>query len=135
MDKKIQRLIQSVASYVAIVGCLYFALDSWPSAVIYGVGGFTLFAYIVNTLRDLLATKGILATYQEGMEVLKNNLTAAVNCAYCGKINAVWFTMGRRNEFKCEHCEKNNLLIINASTAQITVPVTNAVENRDVPTS
>jgi hypothetical protein len=101
---------------------------SWSIACGIGLIGFILFAYIINILRDIILNRVVMQTYYDEMEYLRRQMVATVSCSYCGKLNGVGFRMDQRNEFECEHCHKNNLLSITASTAQITTPLTEVAE-------
>ena len=65
----------------------------------------------------------MLQTYLDQMEALRQQMVVTLPCAFCSKLNTVLIRTNERNEFKCEHCNKDNLLVIDISTAQITAPI------------
>lgn len=124
----VKRAGYAILSYAVLVGGLRLILGSWLSALGWGAVTLVILAYVVNSIREIIVNKVIAETYKGEMEAIADSMVANVNCSFCGKPNAVRFAMNQRNEFECEHCGKANLLIVNASTAQITVPLTETVK-------
>lgn len=123
MNQKYKRIANAVGSYLILVLAVKVIVASWLLAISYSAIGFIVFAYLINSFKELIQSKVVMQTYVERMEDLRLQMVAKVNCSFCSKTNAVRFRMDARNEFECEHCKKLNLLLINASTAQVTTPL------------
>jgi hypothetical protein len=60
-------------------------------------------------------------TKQKELDKLEN-LSTILNCAYCNKNNIMIFTPNDNNriEFKCDHCEKTNVVTMQFLVARVT---------------
>lgn len=124
----VKRVGYAILSYATLAGGLRLAIGHWVPALGWGAVSLVILAYVVNSIREIIVNKVIAETYKGEMEAIADSMVANVECSFCHKPNAVRFTMNDRNEFECEHCGKPNLLIVNASTAQITVPLAETKE-------
>ena len=63
-------------------------------------------------------------TKQKQLEKLES-LSTILNCSYCNKQNIMTFTPddNARMEFKCDHCDKTNLVTLQFVVARLTEPV------------
>lgn len=123
MNQISKRIGSAIGSQAVVFLGFKLFIASWWIALGYSLIAFIAFAYVVNSLKELVQSNLIMQTYVEQMEFLRLQMVAKVNCSFCSKVNAVRFRMDERNEFECEHCKKLNLLIINATTAQVTTPL------------
>ena len=123
MNQISRRIAVALGTEAVLLLAAKLIVGSWLLAFAYSLIGFIAFAYIVNSFKELVQAKLIMQTYLEQMELLRLQMVAKVNCAFCSKVNAVRFRMDERNEFECEHCKKMNLLMVNATTAQVTIPL------------
>ena len=123
----IKRITYAIVSYIILSVGLYAIVGTWLYALSWAAIGLVVIAYVVNSLREIIVNKVIAQTYKEEMEAIANKMIANVDCSFCGKPNAVRFNANDRNEFECHHCKKPNRLLVNITTAQITVPLTDAI--------
>ena len=53
-------------------------------------------------------------------------------CAYCGTANLTKIMLDRDNSFNCEACGEKNAVIIESSTARITMPIMPKAEAAEI---
>lgn len=123
MNQLVLRIGKASLAYGVLVVAAFFILKSWPAAFGWAAIGFFAFAYAINSFKEIVINKVVLQTYLDQMEALRQQMVVTVPCSFCSKLNTVLIRTNERNEFKCEHCSKDNLLIVNVSTAQITAPI------------
>lgn len=123
----LRRIGQATGSYAVLVVALHFIIGSWIAPIAWGAISLLILGYAFNSVREILINKAILQTYKDEMENIADQMVANVNCAFCSKPNAVRVHFNMRNEFECQHCGKPNLLIVDTTTAQITVPYTESL--------
>jgi hypothetical protein len=123
MNQISRRIGSAIGSQIVLLIGFKLFIASWWTALGYSLIAFIGFAYLVNSFKEMVQAKVIMQTYLDQMEVLRLQMVAKVSCAYCSKVNAVRFRMDERNEFECEHCKKTNLLMVEATTAQVTTPL------------
>jgi len=61
--------------------------------------------------------------YNDNMESIASTQRVILNCAYCQSENVVNILLDRSNEFICKTCNKNNVVLVEFSTAQKTEPL------------
>lgn len=74
------------------------------------------------TLYSKIKDKQTLIEFQKIELIKKNNQIIQLNCSHCKKPTVVPIMLNKENRFICPHCNESNLVIIQYSVAQVSIP-------------
>ena len=110
-------LITSIISSILGASFYLFNLGFWK--------GFVL-AFAIQTvgygLYSKIKDKHTFVEFQKIELLKKNNQIIQLSCSFCKKPSVVPITLNEENRFECPHCHEMNLVVIQYTVAQVTVP-------------
>lgn len=107
-------------SFLGALGGYIIGFNFWGVLLFLICFQYILFFVLSQIMNTIVLEK----TKQKELDKLEK-LSTLLNCAYCNKQNIMIFDPDDNNriEFKCDHCEKKNLVTLQFVVARITESV------------